>query len=93
MKHYKNEKNKLWAFDDDCFDEKGQVINEYALKVIQENNLVEITKEKAEEIRNFKSPEQLAEEERLAKLPTLDETLNAKIEIVLINLLEVGGII
>ena len=31
MKHYKNEKNKLWAFDDDCFDEEGKCINEYAL--------------------------------------------------------------
>ena len=66
MKHYKNEKNKLWAFDDDCFDEEGKCINEYALKVIEENSLIEITKEEEEIIRNYKSIEQLAEEEAKA---------------------------
>ena len=66
MKHYKNEKNKLWAFDDDCLDEEGKCINEYALKVIEENSLIEITKEEEEIIRNYKSIEQLAEEEAKA---------------------------
>ena len=93
MKEFKNENNVLFGFDDDCFNEHGECINIWALKVIKENNLVEITKEEADAIRNYKTPEKIAEEERLAKLPTLDETLNAKIELVLINLLEVGGMI
>ena len=88
MKHYKNEKNKLWAFDDDCFDEEGKCINEYALKVIEENSLIEITKEEEEIIRNYKSIEQLAEEERISKLPTTEEQEKMKIELILINLLE-----
>ena len=87
MKHYKNEKNKLWAFDDDCFDENGKCINEYAFKVIKENNLVKITKEEAEIIRNYKSPEQIVEEERISKLPSQEDILNAKIELKALELL------
>lgn len=87
MKHYKNEKNKLWAFDDDCFDEEDKCIHEYALKVIEENHLVQITDEEAEIIRNYKTPEQIAEEGRLAKLPTLEDILNAKIELKTLELL------
>ena len=93
MKHYKNTENKVFGFDDNCFDEEGKCINEYALKVIEENNLVEITQEEAEAIRNYKSPEQLAEEERLAKLPTTEEREKMKIELILMNLLEQGGMI
>ena len=63
MKHYKNEKNKLWAFDDDCLDEEGKCINEYALKVIEENNLVEITEEEAKELsKPIRTKEQLIAE-------------------------------
>jgi len=87
MKNFKNKENTLFGFDDDCFDENGKCINEYAFKVIQENNLVEITKEEAEAIRNYKSPEQLSEEERLAKLPTQEDILNAKIELKALELL------
>ena len=93
MKYYKNIESKLWAFDDDCFDENGKCINEYAFKVIKENNLVKITKEEADAIRNYKSPEQIAEEERLAKLPTTEEREKMKIELILMNLLEQGGMI
>ena len=80
MKNYKNTNNELFAFDLDCF-------NEAVEKIINENNLIEITKEEAEAIRNYKSPEQIAEEERLAKLPTQEEILNAKIELKALELL------
>ena len=93
MKNFKNSANIIFAFDNDCFDEEGKCINEFALKVIDENNLVEITKEEADAIRNYKSSEQLAEEERLAKLPTTEEREKMKIELILINLLEKGGMI
>ena len=93
MKEFKNENNIIYHFDDDCFDEEGKCINEYALKVIQENNLVEITQEEAEEIRNYKSPEQLAEEERLAKLPSQDEILNDKITLRALELISELGLI
>ena len=93
MKNFKNKENTLFGFDDDCFDENGKCINEYALKVIEENSLIEITKEEAEAIRNYKSPEQIAEEERLAKLPTTEEREKMKIELILMNLLEQGGMI
>ena len=87
MKKYKNFNNEIYAFDDDCFDEKGQVINDIVEKIINENSLVEITEEEADAIRNYKSPEQLAEEERLAKLPSQEDVLNAKIELKALELL------
>ena len=65
MKEFKNENNMIYHFENDCFNENGECINKYALKIIEEHKLVEITNEEAEEIRNYKSPEQLAEEESL----------------------------
>ncbi len=73
--------------DDDCFDENGKCINEYAFKVIKENNLVKITKEEADAIRNYKSSEQLAEEERLEKFPSQKDLEKAKFEIIAIEML------
>ena len=87
MKHYKTEQNKTYAFDLDCFDKDGKCINEYALKVIEENNLTPITHEEAEAIRNYKSTEQIVEEERISKLPTTEDILNAKIELKALELL------
>ena len=40
-----------------------------------------------------KEAERLAEEENLAKLPTAEELEKSKIELMLINLLEEGGLI
>lgn len=93
MKNYKNKTNKLWSFEDDCFDSEGQVINEVAKKIIDTNNLVEITPEEAETIRDYKSPEQLAEAERLAKLPTQEEILNDKITLRALELITELGLI
>lgn len=93
MKNYKNKNNEIFAFDLDCFNENGQIINEYALKVIQENNLIEITEEEADAIRNYKSPEQIAEEERLAKLPSQDEILNDKITLKALELIAELGLV
>ena len=90
MKHFKNEENKIWAFDDDCFDENGQVINEYALKVIEENNLISITHEESEVIRNYKIQEQIAEEDRLSKLPTQEEIEDAKLTVKILEMKELG---
>ena len=87
MKKFKDLNNKIHELENDCFDNEGNCINEIARKVIEENNLVEITQEEAEAIKNYKSPEQLAEQERLAKLPSEEEVLNAKIEMKAIELL------
>ena len=64
MKEFKNKENTLFGFDDDCFDVDGKCINEYALKVIKENNLVKITKEEAETIRNYNNQKQIEEVEK-----------------------------
>ena len=87
MKNYKNLEDKVFCFDLDCFDEEGKCINEYALKVIEENSLIEITKEEADAIRNYKSSEQLAEEENLAKLPSQEDLEKAKFEIIALEML------
>lgn len=74
MKHYKNINNELWAYDDDCFAENGTCINEVALKVIEENNLVEITEEELEEIINYITKEEeilLKEQEELKQAEEL----------------------
>ena len=93
MKEFKNENNVLFGFDDDCFNEHGECINVWALKVIKENNLVEITKEEADAIRNYKTPEKIAEEERLAKLPSAEELQKNTIEIVVLDLLTEAGVL
>ena len=93
MKNYKNEQNQVYAFDDDCFDENGQVINEVAKKIINDNSLVKITEEEADAIRNYKSPEQLAEEERLAKLPSQEEILSDKITLKALELITELGLV
>ena len=45
------------------------------------------------ELRDMRTVEEIAEEERLAKLPNREELEKAKIELVLMNLLEAGGMI
>ena len=42
MKEYKNSENELFAFDLDCFDKKGQVINEIVEKMILERSNISI---------------------------------------------------
>ena len=93
MKNYKNLENQVYSFEDDCFDKEGNCINEYAMKVIKENNLVEITKEEADAIINYKSPEQIAEEERFAKLPSEEEILNDKITLKALELITELGLV
>ena len=87
MKKYKDLNNIIWEFEDNCFDEKGQVINEIVIEKIELNSLVSVTDEEADEIRNYKSSEQLAEEERLAKFPSQEDLEKAKFEIIAIEML------
>ena len=44
-------------------------------------------------IKDVRTAEEIAEEERLAKLPTTEEQEKMKIELILISLLEQGGMI
>ncbi len=43
MKYFKNSKEELWAFEDECFDQNGNCINHIASQVINSESLVEIT--------------------------------------------------
>ena len=45
------------------------------------------------EIKDVRTPEEIAEEERLAKLPTTDEILNSKIELKALEILTELGMI
>ena len=45
------------------------------------------------ELRDMRTAEEIVEEERLAKLPTMEEQEKMKIELILMNLLEQGGMI
>ena len=59
---------------------------------IQENHNY-LNEDLTTELRDMRTPEEIAEEERLAKLPTTEEQEKMKIELILINLLEQGGMI
>ena len=43
MKYFKNSKDELWAFEDECFNQNGNCINHIAYQVINSKSLVEIT--------------------------------------------------
>ena len=45
------------------------------------------------ELRDMRTAEEITEEERMAKLPTQEELLKSKIELILISMLEEGGMI
>lgn len=44
-------------------------------------------------IKDVRTAEEIAEEERLAKLPTAEEIEKAKIEVIVLNLMAEGGLI
>lgn len=43
MKYFKNSEDKLWAFEDECFNQIGDCINYIASQIISSESLVEIT--------------------------------------------------
>jgi hypothetical protein len=43
MKYFKNSKDELWAFENECFDQNGNCINHIASRIINSESLVEIT--------------------------------------------------
>lgn len=59
---------------------------------IQENHNY-LNEELVTELRDMRTSEEIAEEERMAKLPTQEELLKSKIELILISMLEEGGMI
>lgn len=93
MKTYKNSNDGIFEFEDDCFDEDGKIINSTVEKIITVNELISITSEEAEVIRNYKTPEQIAEAERIANLPSAEAIEKAKMELIAVNLLTEAGLI
>ena len=59
---------------------------------IQENHNY-LNEDLMTEIRDMRTVEEIAEQERLAKLPSQEEVLKMKMELILINLLEEGGLV
>ena len=59
---------------------------------IQENHNY-LSEDLTTELRDMRTPEEIAEAERISKLPTTEEQEKMKIELILINLLEQGGMI
>lgn len=93
MKRYIDQNNTIHNFEDDCFDEKGNCINDFVEKIIIENSLISITEEEYTEIQAREESEILAEQKRLAKLPASEELEKLKIEVVALNLLTELGVI
>ena len=59
---------------------------------IQENHNY-LNEELVTELRDMRTPEEIAEEERLAKLPTTEELQKNTIEIVVLDLLTEAGVL
>ena len=59
---------------------------------IQENHNY-LNEDLMTEIRDMRTVEEIAEQERLAKLPSQEEVFKMKMELILINLLEEGGLV
>ena len=59
---------------------------------IQENHNY-LNEDLISELRDMRTVEEIAEQERISKLPTSEEQEKMKIELILINLLEQGGMI
>lgn len=90
MKKFINENGVRYDFELDCFDENGKVINEIVEKIIAENSLVEMTEEEYNTYLATKEAERLAEEGRLAKLPTQEELEDAKLTLKILEMKELG---
>ena len=79
---------------------EGQKIFNGAIEVSQEvfNTSIQenhnyLNEDLKTETRDMRTAEEIVEEERLAKLPSAEEREKMKIELILINLLEQGGMI
>ena len=59
---------------------------------IQENHNY-LNEDLITELRDMRTPEEITEEEKLAKFPSQEEVLKMKIELILINMLEEGGVV
>ena len=59
---------------------------------IQENHNY-LNEDLMTEIRDMRTVEEIAEQERLAKLPSQEQVLKMKMELILINILEEGGLV
>ena len=79
---------------------EGQKIFNGAIEVSQEvfetsiqENHNYLSEDLTTELRDMRTPEEIAEAERLAKLPTTDEILNSKIELKALEILTELGMI
>ena len=87
MKHYKDTENNIYTYFDDAFDEEGKPSHSKVIEDISNLKLIKITDEEYAEIQAQKEAERLAEQERLAKLPSQEELEKNRIELVALDLI------
>jgi hypothetical protein len=61
MKYFKNSKDELWAFENECFDQNGNCINHIASQIINSESLVEITYDEFNAIITIKNSNNVEE--------------------------------
>lgn len=83
----------LFSFHGENIPSTAQEVSEEVFETSIQENHNYLSEELVTELRDMRTSEEIAEEERMAKLPTQDEVLKYKIELILINLLEQGGMI
>ena len=83
----------LFSFHGENIPSTAQEVSEEVFNTSIQENHNYLSEDFTTCIKDMRTPEEIAEEERLAKLPSQDEVLKMKIELILINMLEEGGVV
>ena len=83
----------LLSFHGENIPSTAQEVTEEVFNTSIQENHNYLNEDLMSELRDMRTPEEIAEEERIAKLPRQEEVLKIKMELILINLLEEGGLI
>ena len=83
----------LLSFHGENIPSTAREVSEEVFNTSIQKNHNYLSEELVTELRDMRTSEEIAEQERLAKLPTQEELLKSKIELILISMLEEGGMI
>ena len=83
----------LLSFHEDKIPFSAQEVSQEVFETSIQENHNYLNENLITEIKDVRTPEEIAEEERLAKLPTTDEILNSKIELKALEILTELGMI
>ena len=83
----------LLSFHGENIPNSAKEVSEEVFNISIQENHNYLNEDLITELRDMRTPEEITEEERLAKFPSQEEVLKMKIELILINMLEEGGVV